>query len=153
MLVEKDYEGLLRLFNKHKVKYCIVGAFAVAFYGKPRYTKDIDILVEPTAENGKKIIEAIREFGFGSLKLTQDDFVKPGQIIQLGFEPVKIDIVTSISGCPFDKVWKNKRIGTYGTERVFFLGLEELITNKKKAGRKIDAADLQILRDVKRKKK
>jgi hypothetical protein len=153
MLVEKDYEDLLRLFNKHKVKYCIVGAFAVAFHGRPRYTKDIDILVEPTTENGKKIIEAINEFGFGSLKLTQDDFVKPGQIIQLGFEPVRIDIVTSISGCPFEKVWKNKRMGTYGKERVFFLGLDELITNKKKAGREIDAVDLQILRDVKRKKK
>ncbi len=118
MKVEKDYEGLLRLFNKHKVKYCIVGAFAVAFYAKPRYTKDIDILVEPSAGNSKKIINALNEFGFKSLGLKPADFIEKGKIIQLGYEPVRIDLITSIQGCSFEEVWKEKKKGIYGKEKV-----------------------------------
>ncbi|MBI2342445.1 MAG: nucleotidyl transferase AbiEii/AbiGii toxin family protein [Deltaproteobacteria bacterium] len=91
MKVEKDYEGLLKLFNKHKVRYCVVGAFAVAFHSKPRYTKDIDLLVEPSPENSLKIMEALGEFGFKKIGLTPTDFSKEGQIIQLGTEPVRID--------------------------------------------------------------
>ena len=98
MKVEKDYEDLLRLFNKHNVKYCIVGAFAVAFYARPRYTKDMDILIEPSSENARNILNALEDFGFGSLPLSEEDLTEPGQIIQLGYEPVRIDIITSIEG-------------------------------------------------------
>lgn len=109
--VEKDYEELLKLFNKHKVKYCIVGAFAVAFYAVPRYTKDMDILVKPDIANGKKIINALNDFGFGILELSANDFNREGRIIQLGYEPVRVDIVTSIEGSSFEQVWKNKKRG------------------------------------------
>jgi len=148
--IEKDYEELLRLFNKHRVKYCIVGAFAVAFYAVPRYTKDMDIFVEPSEENAQNILKALNEFGFETLKLSVEDFNRKGKIIQLGYEPVRIDIITSIEGCTFDKVWKNRKIGRYGEERVCFIGLDELIRNKQSLKRKQDKADLDILWIVKK---
>ncbi len=153
MKVEKDYEGLLRLFNKHKVKYCIVGAFAVAFYAKPRYTKDIDILVEPSAGNSKKIINALNEFGFKSLGLKPADFIEKGKIIQLGYEPVRIDLITSIQGCSFEEVWKGKKKGIYGKERVYFIGIKALIKNKMTCHRPQDKLDLKLLLKAKSQKK
>lgn len=148
MKAEKDYEDLLRLFNKHKVKYCIVGAYAVAFYAIPRFTKDLDIFVLADEKNGKRIVNALNEFGFAGIGLKPSDVSKKGGIIQLGYEPVRIDIVTSISGCAFDEVWKNRKIGTYGREKVFFIGIKELISNKKSMRRKQDLADLEFLRQV-----
>ena len=146
MRIEKDYEELLRLLNRHKVRYCIVGAYAVAFYRKPRYTKDMDILVEPSIENGKKIVKALNEFGFESLHLSEMDFAEKGNIVQLGYEPIRVDIVTSIAGVTFSEVWANKTTGKYGEEDVFFIGLKELIVNKQKTGRKQDLVDLDLLK-------
>lgn len=148
MKVEKDYEDLLRLFNKFKVKYCIIGAFAVAFYARPRYTKDMDILIDATESNARKVVQALNKFGFKSLALKPDDFIKPNIIIQLGYEPVRIDLITSISGCTFNKVWKNRKKGWYGREKVNFIGLKELIKNKKISSRKQDKLDLEILKKV-----
>lgn len=148
---EKDFEELLSLFNKHKVEYCIVGAFAVAFHSVPRYTKDMDILIKPHADNGERIIAALKEFGFGKLGLTAKDFSKAGQTIQLGYEPVRIDLLTMIDGCSFDAVWRGKRRGTYGAEQVYFIGLEELIKNKKAVARTQDLADIERLVQVKKK--
>ena len=153
MKVEKDYEELLRLFNRNKVRYCIIGAYAVAFYAKPRYTKDLDLLVEPDIENSKRIIKALNEFGFESLKLSEKDFSQKGKIIQLGYEPVRIDIITSIQGCSFKQVWKNRTSGIYGKEKVFFIGINELINNKKISKRKQDKVDLDILLLARRRKR
>jgi len=148
MKVEKDYEDLLRLFNRFRVKYCIVGAFAVAFYALPRYTKDMDILIEPSKSNSKKIIKALIQFGFKNLGLKEEDFMKPNQIIQLGYEPVKVGIITSITGCEFNEVWKNRKKGRYGELLVNFIGLNELIKNKEASGRKQDEIDLVMLKRV-----
>ncbi|MGD8209531.1 MAG: hypothetical protein PVH37_10340 [Desulfobacterales bacterium] len=93
MKTEKDYEEFLELLNKHSVRYCVIGAFALAYHARPRYTKDIDILIEPTTDNAKRLLIALDEFGFGSLNLAVDDFTNPGNIIQLGYEPVRIDII------------------------------------------------------------
>lgn len=150
MRVEKDYEEFLRLFNKNRVRYCIIGAYAVGFYARPRYTKDIDILVEPTLKNAKRIIKALEEFGFKSLGLKEKDFAKKGKIIQLGYEPVRVDILTFIEGLSFGQIWKNKVKGTYGQEKVFFIGIEELIKNKKKSKRGQDKVDLENLLMVKK---
>lgn len=147
---EKDFRELLRLLNKHNVKYCIVGAYAVAFYAIPRYTKDMDILVEPSKENALKVLRALKDFGFVDIGLTADDFNKEGRIIQLGYEPVRIDIVTSIDGCSFNEVWENKVTGKYGDEDVYFIGLEELIKNKSVAKRKQDEIDLEILLSIRK---
>jgi hypothetical protein len=148
MKVEKDYEELLRLFNKNKVRYCIVGAYAVAFYAKPRYTKDIDILVEPDLENARRIIKSLNEFGFRGLRLKETDFSLQHKIIQLGYEPIRVDIMNFIEGCNFKEVWKNKKISRYGKQKVYFIGINELIKNKKAMKRKQDKLDLEILSKV-----
>lgn len=153
MKVEKDYEELLRFFNKNKVRYCIVGAYAVAFYAKPRYTKDMDILVEPDIENATRILKALDEFGFKSLHLSERDFSQRGKIIQLGYEPIRVDIVTSIQGCTFKHVWRNRTPGAYGRERVFFIGIKELIKNKRASRRKQDKVDLEILLSARKRKR
>jgi hypothetical protein len=145
MRVEKDYEDLLRLFNKNKVRYCIIGAYAVAFYARPRYTKDIDILIEPDIRNGEKIVKALNEFGFESCCLSSKDFIKKGSIIQLGYEPVRVDIITSIPKVDFKEIWKNKKSGKYGDEKIFFVGLKDLIKIKKISKRKQDKVDIKIL--------
>ena len=146
MRIERDYEELLRLLNRHEVKYCIVGAYAVAFYGKARFTKDMDVLVEPSLENGKRIVKALSDFGFENSGLTAQDFTERGSIIQLGYEPVRVDIITSIAGVTFHEAWGNRVIGSYGDEQVFFIGLEELIKSKEMTGRKQDAVDVEVLR-------
>lgn len=145
MRVEKDFEELLKLLNKNKVKYCIVGAFALAFYGRPRYTKDLDIFVEPSVQNGTKIIKTLHEFGFSFSNLIAKDFSKKGTIIQLGYEPVRIDLINSIKGLKFETVWKNRKKGFYGKQKVNFIGLRELIKNKKILTRPLDRIDLEIL--------
>ena len=145
MRVEKDYEDLLGLFNKNKVRYCIVGAYAVAFYARPRYTKDIDILIEPDIENAEKIINALNEFGFKSRELSAKDFSKKARIIQLGYEPVRVDIITSIPKINFKEIWRNKKISKYGDEKIFFIGRKDLIKIKKISGREQDKVDLKIL--------
>ncbi len=145
MRIEKDYEDLLRLFNRYKVRYCVVGAFAVALYAVPRYTKDMDILVEPSGENSRKIIKALNIFGFKSVDLKEEDFNCAGHIIQLGYEPVRVDILTSIAGVGFEEAWENKKKIRYGHISVFFIGREELIKSKKASGREQDKADLKLI--------
>ena len=147
MRVEKDYEEFLKLLNRHRIQYCIVGAYAVAFHARPRYTKDIDILIEVSKDNARKMVQALDEFGFGDLELTEEDFLEEGLIIQLGYEPVRIDLLTAISGCTFKEIWDNKEFGDYGAEKVIFIGKEELIKSKKAAGRTQDAADLELLQE------
>lgn len=148
MKVEKDYEDLLRLFNKNKVRYCIVGAYAVAYYAQPRYTKDIDILVEPEIENARRIVKSLEEFGFKNVGLTEKDFIRENKIVQLGYGPMRVDILTSIKGVSFKDIWPRKRSARYGKQKVFFIGLGELIKSKKASKREQDKADLEILNKV-----
>lgn len=153
MDIESDFEELLGLLNKHKVRYCVIGAFAFGFHARPRYTKDMDILIEPAYENAQKIIEALNEFGFKSLNLTEADFCRENQCIQLGYEPVRVDLLTSIQGLSFSEIWNNKIQGTYGGGKVFFIGLNELIKAKEIANRDQDVVDLKILSEVKKRKR
>jgi len=148
MRVEKDYEEFLRSLNAHEVRYCIVGSYAVAFHARPRYTKDMDILVEPSAENAARLRRALEEFGFPVADLDARDLTSPGSIIQLGYEPVRIDILTSLPGVRFDQVWAKKVEGRYGAARVFFMGIDELILTKQHSSRAQDLADLEVLREI-----
>jgi hypothetical protein len=145
MKIEKDYEEFLRLLNKNSVKYIVVGAFALALYSKPRYTQDLDILIETEEENIKKLINVLHEFGFKKINIKIEDLTKKDQILQLGYEPVRIDILTSITGCSFKEVWNNKLKEQYGKTLVNFIGKKELIKNKKAISRKQDIADLELL--------
>lgn len=151
MKTEKDFEELLKSFNRNKVKYCIVGAYAVAFHAQPRYTKDMDILIEPKKDNAQRIIKSLYEFGFKSLSFKENDFIQKGKIIQLGYEPVRIDLLTSIEGYDFEGVWKNRVVGSYGKEKAFFIGLKDLIRNKKISHRKQDSVDVSLLMSKRKK--
>ncbi len=145
MKTEKDYEEFLELLNKHDVRYCIFGAFALAFHARPRYTKDMDILVDSTTDNAKRILMVLEEFGFGSLDLEIADFATPGNIIQLGYEPVRIDILTSIKGLKFADIWESRIQGLYGNEAVNFIDRQNLIRSKEISNRAQDKADLELL--------
>lgn len=153
MKVEKDYLEFLRLLNKHRVKYCIIGSYAVAFYGHPRYTNDIDILIERDLANARRLLKALVEFGFGSLDLKAEEFTSPESIIQLGYEPLRIDIVTSIWGVNFKKIWAKRQKGHYGDIKVNFVSLQDLKRLKRKFGRLIDKSDLEFLEKMARAKK
>ncbi|KQC10037.1 MAG: hypothetical protein APR62_02205 [Smithella sp. SDB] len=145
MEAQKDFKELLELFNGHKVEYMIVGAYALAFYGAPRFTAGIDIFVNPSPGNAKKILSALADFGFSSLNLTIEDFRKPNSVVQLGVPPVRIDIITSLTGVTWEDADKGKQEGLYGDVPVHFLGKEQYITNKRATGRKKDLADLESL--------
>jgi hypothetical protein len=144
-MANKDFEELFGCLRRHDVKALIVGAHAVAFHARPRYTKDIDVLIEASPDNARKLLHALDEFGFGSLDLSVEDFCEPGQIIQLGFEPNRVDFLTSLGSLEFVKAWDGRQVGAYGRESVFFLGRDELIQAKREAGRPQDLADLDWL--------
>jgi hypothetical protein len=145
MEIQKDFKELLESFNAQKVEYLIVGGYALAFHGAPRFTGDIDLLVKPDTENARHILAALNDFGFGSLNLNESDFTKQGNIVQLGVPPVRIDIVTSLTGVDWDKAQAGKVAGDYGGVSVYFLGKKEFILNKKATGRKKDLADIEAL--------
>ncbi len=123
----------------------IVGGYALAFHGAPRYTGDIDIYVRPDHDNATRIIAALKEFGFGSLGLTNRDFDAPDKVTQLGVPPVRIDIITSISGVTWKEAESNQCIGTYGNTPVLYLGEKEFIKNKRATGQTKDIADIVAL--------
>ena len=145
MEIRNDFKELLELFNKHEVEYLVVGGYALAFHGAPRFTGDIDLLVRPVRENAERILAALNEFGFGSLDLSEDDFTMPGKVIQLGVPPIRIDIITSISGVSWEKADIGKVPGQYGQMSVCFISREDFIANKRATGRKKDAADIEAL--------
>jgi hypothetical protein len=145
MEVQQDFRDLLALFNAHEVDYLIVGAHALAYHGAPRYTGDLDILVRADALNARRVLDALVEFGFGALDLTVDDFVKPGQVLQLGFAPVRIDIATSLTGVSWDEASAGREIGVFGDLKVPYIGREQYVLNKRALRRKKDLADLEAI--------
>ena len=142
---QRDFEELLKFFNSRDARAVIVGAHAVAFHAKPRYTKDLDVLVESSVENARRILDALKDFGFENVGLEIEDFTEPGRIIQLGYPPNRIDLMTSIDGVAFSEVWTGRVEGKYGNTKVFFIGRPELIRNKRASGRPQDLADLSWL--------
>lgn len=145
MEVQSDFRDLLKLFNEHKVEYIIIGAYALAFHGAPRYTGDIDILVKPDARNAQRVMAALDEFGFGSVGLKAEDFESPNKIVQLGVPPVRMDIITSITGFSWEEASSGRVQGKYGSLPVYFIGRTQFISNKRALGRKKDLADLEAL--------
>jgi hypothetical protein len=150
--VEKDFEEFIELLAANKVKYVIVGAFAVAFHSRARNTGDIDFFVDHEPKNAKALLHALDDFGFESLDITEADLVKPDVVLQLGFEPNRIDIMTSISGVAFSQAFKNKIAGKFGKHRAYFISRNDLIKNKIAAGRLKDRADVEQLQRVDNKK-
>jgi hypothetical protein len=145
MEVQSDFRDLLASLNAHKVDYVVVGAHALAFHGAPRYTGDLDILVRPDSDNAHRILQALDEFGFSSLDLKVEDFTNPDRVIQIGVAPLRIDIVSSLTGVSWEEVARGRVAGHYGDIDVFYLGREQFILNKRTLGRKKDLADLEAI--------
>jgi hypothetical protein len=143
--IPNDFKELLELLNSHKVEYIIVGAYALALHGNPRFTGDLDIYVKPDAQNASQILTALKEFGFGSLELEEKDFIEAHRVIQLGMPPVRIDLLTSLTGLTWDDAVKGELKGELGGVPVLFLGKEEYIKNKRALGRQQDLADAETL--------
>ena len=145
MDLPSDFKELLELFNAHKVEYLIVGGYALAFHGAPRYTGDIDLFVRPTGENAARILAALEAFGFGSIDLSREDFASPNKVVQLGVPPVRVDLITSVSGVTWEQADDGKVQGHYAGMKVFFIGREDFLANKRATGRAKDAADIEAL--------
>lgn len=145
MEIHRDFRELLELFSVHRVEYVIVGGYAMALHGLPRSTGDIDLLINPTRPNAERIVAALGSFGFASLGLQPEDFTVPGQIIQLGYPPVRIDILTSIDGVTWEQVDQGKLSGEYDGVPVHFIGRQEFVANKRATGRLRDKGDLESL--------
>ena len=145
MEIQSDFRDLLESFNKNRVEYVIIGGYALAFHGAPRYTGDLDILVNTSEDNAHRILNALNEFGFGSVGLSLQDFIESNKVIQLGYPPVRIDIVTSISGVSWVEAYQNRVAGKYGDITVYYIGRKQFVINKRTVGRKKDLADLEAL--------
>lgn len=145
MEVQPDFKDMLALFNARQVDYIIVGGYALAFHGAPRFTGDIDIYVKPDAANAGRIMAALEDFGFGSAGLKAHDFEHPDKVIQLGVSPVRVDIMTSISGVSWEEALSGCVEDRYGDVPVRYIGLNEFIKNRRATGRKKDLADLEAL--------
>jgi len=144
--VEKDYEEFVRLLNSQNVEYLLIGAYAVAHYAEPRNTGDIDFLINPTKENAKRILSVLKKFGFGKLVISEKDFLNPQMVIQLGFPPVRIDLITSLGTAKFDALFEKKSKIRLGKVHAYVISYEHLIASKKEAGRPKDKSDIEALR-------
>lgn len=146
MILNQDFIEFIELLNDHKALYLVVGGYAVAFHGHPRYTKDIDIWIYPDEKNAEKVLEALQDFGFGSLELSIEDFSDPEQIIQLGRPPNRIDLMMDLEGVDFKECHAAKVEVDIDGIKANFIDLENLKRNKAATGRHQDLADLENLK-------
>jgi len=144
-MLSQDFKEFIALLNDHSVKYLVVGGYAVAVHGHPRYTKDLDIWIGQSRENAGKIIHVLNDFGFGSLALSSDDFLVKDQIIQLGYPPNRIDLITTLQDVVFDECYSSKIQVKIDEVIVNFIDNKNLIKNKKATGRLQDLADAENL--------
>lgn len=141
----KDFKEFVELLNAHRVEYLIVGGHAVGIHGYVRFTGDLDVWVNPEPMNAQRLVAALNEFGFAELKLKADDFSQSRRMLQLGYPPFRIDLMTSADGVVFSECFSRRVTMEYEGVRVDFIGLEDLKCNKKAAGRGKDLIDLDEL--------
>ena len=153
MTLAKDFEDFIRLLNKHKVVYMVVGGYALAFHGKPRYTGDIDIWINISDENALRLLKVIKDFGLGSLGFKKEDFLQEGYISQIGRPPLRIDIINSIDGITFEEAFTGIQTIEIDGLSIFYIGLGDFIKNKQASGRTKDLADIQEIRKANKAKK
>lgn len=144
MKIHPDYKDFISALNNNTVRYVIVGAYALAFHGHPRATGDIDIWIQPEQENATALLAALREYGFESLHLTEEDILS-GDVIQLGYAPVRIDLLTALSGLMNEEIMESREPGSFDDLPVSYLGKEAFIKNKRSIGRHRDLADIELL--------
>lgn len=144
-MLNQDFKEFVQSLNDNEVRYLVIGGYAVALHGHPRYTKDIDIWIQMTPENANRMVAALHDFGFGSLGLRAEDFLVPDQVIQLGYPPSRIDLITSPPGVDFETCYDSRVQTVIDGVAVSFIDLENLKKNKRAAGRLQDLADLENL--------
>lgn len=147
MTLAPDFDEFCELLIAHRVEFVIVGAHALAFHGAPRFTGDLDILVEPTEENGTRLLAAIAAFGFPTTALAAADIVIGTKVIEMGVPPVQIHVMSKIDGVTWDEVWQSRAQGELGSRSVAFIGREAFLRNKRAAGRPKDLADIDAMSD------
>jgi hypothetical protein len=143
-----DYKDLLSILNAHRVKYLVIGAYAVAVHAQPRATKDLDILVKADDENARALFSALAEFGAPLQGLTPADFTEAGPFFRIGREPIGIDILTSIPGVEFDAAWSGRVEAVFDEEtnlRAGVISRDDLLSAKRAAGRRQDLADVEAI--------
>jgi hypothetical protein len=152
-MLNRHFLDFLGLLEKHKVEYVVVGGYAVGVHGFPRYTGDLDVFVAISRENAGRLLGVLAEFGFSSLKLTAEDFLEPDMVVEIGREPMKIQVLTGIDGVSFEKCRSDRLLVNISGVRVPFIGLDCLLANKAASPRnkdRIDLEELTRLRDLQR---
>jgi hypothetical protein len=140
-----DFVDLLRAFAAADVRFLIVGAYALAHHGRPRATGDLDVWVDPTPENAVRVMSALAAFGAPLAGVTEEDFSRPGIVLQIGVPPGRIDILTELTALTFEEAWPGRDEGRFGDLTVGFLGREAFVRNKRATGRAKDLGDLEGL--------
>lgn len=144
MKIHPDFSDFLAALIRRRVEFVIVGAFDLAFLGSPRYTGDLDVWIRPTAPNAQALLSTMEDFGLKSLAVTAQDILS-GKIIQLGYPPVRIDLLTLLDGVTAEEIWESRQEGQLGRHAVNYMGKAAFIKNKRAAGRPKDIADLSAL--------
>ena len=144
-MFNQDFKEFIESLNANRVRYLVVGGYAVALHGYPRYTKDLDIWIESNPENAQALVLALTQFGMASLGLTETDFLDPEQVVQIGYPPNRIDILSTVSGLEFTSCYAQRVKTILDGVEVNFIDLENLRKNKKASGRLQDLADLENL--------
>ncbi len=147
-MLNQDFKEFLELLNANEVKYLVIGGYALAAHGCPRYTKDIDIWIERESENASKIVEVLNQFGFASLSISVDDLITPEYVVQLGYPPSRIDLITDADGVKFSECYPNKVQISIDEVLVNFIDKQNLIKNKRASGRTQDKADIEALEEL-----
>jgi predicted nucleotidyltransferase len=151
MVLNKDLREFVGLLNEKGVKYLVIGGYAVAYHGYPRYTKDIDIWVWLNEENAQKILETIKAFGMASMHILVEDLLNPNSVIQLGMPPNRIDILTDLETLDFEACYAQKEMTNLDGLEIAFLDFDNLIKSKLAAGRPQDKVDAKKLKEKKKK--
>ena len=141
----QDFKEFIESLNAFDVRYLVVGGFALAVHGRPRYTKDLDVWLEQRQDNAENVVKALQRFGFESLGLKAEDFLVPNQVIQLGNAPIRIDLLTNASGVDFDQCFASRMVVKFEELPVNVIDLENLKKNKRASGRLQDLADVEAL--------
>lgn len=142
-----DFDEFCALLLARGVEFAIVGAYALAYHGAPRFTGDLDVLVRPTLANGQRVLEAIAAFGFPTAALTPADIASEHKVIEMGVVPVQLHVMSHIDGVTWEDVWATREMGRLGRHEVAFIGRQAFLRNKQAAGRAKDLADIEALRE------
>lgn len=145
----QDFKELLESLNRHKVKYLLIGGYAVGFHGYGRSTNDLDVVVSDDLENAQRIVNALTDFGFAPNDLSPELFTRKNSLVVMGVEPVAVDILNYLTGSDFDRAYERREIVKCEDIEISLINYKDLIANKKAAGRLKDLADVEKLQKIK----